>query len=123
MSDCIYWTGAKFNHGYGQIRRKGKLHLAHRYLFEQAYGPIPFGMVVRHKCDDKRCVNLEHLELGSQRDNVLDRTTRGRDHNKNKTHCKHGHEYNEANTYYSKQGKRHCKKCAAQRARVRRGTV
>lgn len=123
MTKCVNWTGATFNHGYGQIRRGKKLHLAHRYLFEQAHGPIPEGMVVRHKCDNKRCVNLDHLELGTQAENVMDRTTRGRDFNKSKTHCPRYHEYNEANTRIDANGKRHCRKCAALRQRVRRGKI
>jgi hypothetical protein len=51
---------------------------AHRYVWQQANGPIPNGLVVRHKCDNPACVNLDHLELGTQADNMADRVNRNR---------------------------------------------
>lgn len=55
----------------------------HHYLYEDVYGPVPDGLVVRHKCDERMCVNIDHLELGTYKDNMKDRSDRGRCN----THC------------------------------------
>lgn len=73
---CIEWTGATQNNGYGQIRRDGKLYLAHRWSFLQANGYLP--TVVRHTCDNRLCVNPEHLLGGTQGQNLRDAVKRGR---------------------------------------------
>lgn len=52
--------------------------LAHRLSYLAFNGDIPEGLVVRHKCDNKCCVNPEHLEVGTQKDNVQDAIKRGR---------------------------------------------
>lgn len=52
--------------------------LAHRFVWEQAHGPIPDGKVILHICDNPRCVNLSHLRLGTQRDNIIDSIHKGR---------------------------------------------
>lgn len=51
---------------------------AHRVSFEMRYGPISDGLIVRHKCDNPNCVNPNHLEIGTQMDNMLDASSRGR---------------------------------------------
>lgn len=58
--------------------RKGKNWTAHRLAYTEAYGPIPEGMEVRHKCDVRNCVNPDHLELGTHQDNMDDMRKRGR---------------------------------------------
>lgn len=50
----------------------GKKEKAHRFVWRKANGPIPEGMVVMHKCDNRFCTVLEHLELGTQSDNLKD---------------------------------------------------
>jgi DNA-binding transcriptional regulator YiaG len=52
------------------------------HLWELKNGPVPKGMILRHKCDNNHCINIEHAELGTQRDNVLDTFIRGRSHTK-----------------------------------------
>lgn len=76
--DCLIWTGARVGIGYGLLRVEGCNERAHRYAYRRAYGEIPTGAVVRHKCDTKLCVNAEHLEVGTQKENIGDMITRGR---------------------------------------------
>lgn len=56
---------------------------AHRYAYEQAKGPIPDGMVVMHTCDNRKCVNPEHLIVGTQSDNMRDCVAKGRRQDQN----------------------------------------
>lgn len=75
---CIEWTGSKFGTGYGKFMVDGKRYSAHRWSYERFIGPIPEGMVVRHKCDNRPCVNPEHLLVGTQRQNCEDTVERER---------------------------------------------
>lgn len=77
-SGCIEWQGTRSWQGYGRIQRDRKAVSAHRYAYERTHGPIPEGLVVRHKCDNPPCVNPDHLETGTHRDNSDDCTIRGR---------------------------------------------
>ena len=79
---CIEWTGSSDAKGYGQLRIDGKLIKAHRYAVERSNGPTPDGMVVMHLCDNPKCVNIDHLQIGSQKQNVHDMDGKGRRINK-----------------------------------------
>lgn len=77
--DCLLWTGAVHHSGYGAFAITHRLIVrAHRYAFARAHGPIPPGVVVRHRCDRKLCCDLAHLLDGSQAENVADRQERDR---------------------------------------------
>jgi len=79
-SGCWEWQGAVMGIGYGHLggeRGSGPV-IAHRFAYEQFRGPIPAGMVVRHSCDNPGCVNPDHLELGTQQENMDDMRRRGR---------------------------------------------
>ncbi len=79
MDDCIECTvKARDKNGYGKLRRGKKWMLAHRQAWIDAHGPIPEGMLVLHKCDNPPCVNVNHLYLGTNKDNSRDMYDRGR---------------------------------------------
>ncbi len=74
---CLNWTGAVTgghdrDSGYGYFRVGERARRAHRVAWELKNGPIPAGQVVRHKCHNRRCVNPEHLTLGTHQDNMDD---------------------------------------------------
>lgn len=75
---CWEWVAAKAAQRYAFLQHEGKNILGHRYVYELTHGSIPDGMVVRHKCDNKCCINPEHLELGTNADNMRDKAERGR---------------------------------------------
>lgn len=74
----ICTSHAPYQNGYHYIKRNGKRYAIHRYIYENHYGEIPDGLVIRHKCDNTSCINPEHLEVGSQAENVKDMMDRGR---------------------------------------------
>jgi len=72
-TDCWEWTGALYTAGYGQTRASwAPDKYAHRCSYILFNGEIPEGRLVRHKCDNRKCVNPAHLELGSKADNNKD---------------------------------------------------
>lgn len=76
---CWEWQRSCGSHGYGQFYLvRGKPLAAHRFSWQMTYGPIPAGLHVLHRCDNKRCVRPDHLFLGTARDNIRDCVAKGR---------------------------------------------
>ena len=70
--ECWLWTGGKNRDGYG-VMKMDNMKLTHRLSFLYHHGEIPVDCVVRHKCRNRHCVNPDHLEVGTQSDNMKDR--------------------------------------------------
>lgn len=116
---CLEFTGFLNSKGYGRINGEiggtNKQWFAHRAAWMLAHGPIPDGMVVCHHCDNPPCCNVEHLFLGTPTDNIRDMIAKGRGVSQVKTHCKHGHEFNSANSFIDTRGHRCCRICRRER--------
>lgn len=123
---CWEWTAGLFKKdGYGQFHNPGGSNLAHRAMYELVKGPVPEGLHLDHLCRNRKCVNPDHLEPVTCKEN-LHRGETVNAENKKKTHCIRGHEFTPENTYRYKRGSgftRKCKTCINNRAKeVRRAT-
>lgn len=105
--DCWLWTGHTAGGGYG--RTGWPVRMAHRVIFEALVGPIPARMTLDHLCRVPTCVNPDHLQVVSERDNIL-RGFAPPALNARKTHCRRGHPLAGENvTLY--RGTRRCRAC------------
>lgn len=79
---CWNWAGAVTSAGYGSFAvittPKPRMVSAHKVAWEWAHGPVPAGQVLMHSCDNRRCVRVDHLSLGSVHDNNVDMAQKGR---------------------------------------------
>lgn len=73
---CWNWTGAVWSSGYGQFYIDGSMYGAHRVSWIINHGLIPDGKLVLHKCDNRLCVNPDHIYIGNYSNNISDRATR-----------------------------------------------
>lgn len=70
QGNCLIWTGAETDTGYGIIWAGKKLARAHRYAWEQSNGPIPRGMQIDHMCFNRKCCEVKHLRLATTKQNM-----------------------------------------------------
>lgn len=110
---CIIWPRAK-TVGYGRLKFRGRLDMAHRVTYELFYGPIPAGLHLDHICRTPACVNPLHLEAVTRWENTR-RGTGPFAQNANKTHCLRGHAFAEHGYVISTTGGRACRACRRMR--------
>lgn len=75
---CIEWLGNLLPQGYGLFGAHGKSYRAHRFAWEREKGLIPDGMQILHTCDNRKCVNVRHLRIGTAFENIKDMYKKGR---------------------------------------------
>ena len=119
-SGCWIWGGATTHDGYAVYKINNKTYYAHRSVYEKEKGPIPDGLTLDHICRVRCCVNPNHLEPMTLRDNIAKGNYGWR---KDQTHCKHGHELSGYNVMINKSsgrnrtGGRQCRECGKIAAR------
>jgi hypothetical protein len=75
---CWLWVGRLNGSGYGYLQFDGQTLATHRTSYEVHKGPIPKGLLVRHSCHVRHCINPAHLSVGTTQDNVDDKVANGR---------------------------------------------
>lgn len=78
VTPCWVWQGALNAHGYGKVSVDGRPLQAYRWVYETHVGPIPTGMHLDHLCEQRDCVNPEHLEVVTGSENTRRSWARGR---------------------------------------------
>lgn len=116
-SGCWLWEWYVHRSGYGMLRQDGRARYAHRVIYERFRGPIPKGLQLDHLCRVRHCVNPDHLEPVTARENQR-RGNGWPGIHARKTHCIRGHEFTPENTMIVLNG-RNCAACAHMRSLAR----
>ena len=118
-SGCVLWLGAARPNGYCQMKINGRMHYVHRVSYELTKGPILKGLTLDHLCRVRSCLNPNHLEPVSSKENTLRghsiMVTRAA-----QTHCINGHPFTGEHLYIPPDGGRSCRTCKRLRMRAYR---
>lgn len=106
---CWVWQGTKNKEGYGRVKYRGRLWLAHRLSCIILDKNPLIGDVLDHMCNNPPCINPDHLRDTTQRENIL-RSNSIPARNARKIFCKRGHKLSKDNIYTTMNG-RDCKEC------------
>lgn len=116
FNDCILWDRATNGGGYPQVYHEGKKRLVTHLVWEEETGQaVPSGMFVCHRCDTPQCIAIDHLFLGTPRDNMLDKVAKGRGRGEfvSVDYCKRGHSLlDPQNVITHRDGRRNCRACS-----------
>lgn len=118
-SGCWLWDGSCNPKGYGRLMRKRKTYMAHRVSYEVFVGPIPDGLQLDHLCRVHCCVNPNHLEPVTGRENII-RGTSFSAQNAAKTHCAKGHEFKWYKVKRNGTQRRQCQTCRNEQNKLRK---
>lgn len=118
---CWEYQAHRNTFGYIQVVVGQDRWMAHRLMYALMKGDLPPKLYVCHTCDNRCCINPDHMFLGDHLANQQDKHRKGRCPQKAKTHCPHGHPYTEENTYVCTRGFRACREC--QRIRNKRNWI
>lgn len=102
MSECINYSYIDKRGRAGRISKNGIRKYAYEWAYINKYGLIPAGLEIDHLCFNPACINTEHLEAVTTKENSRRRSAR-------QTHCKHGHSLEDA--YITNNGHRKCRPC------------
>jgi hypothetical protein len=119
VTECWTWRASRDEDGYGRFcPTRHSETKAHRWAYQQLIAELPAYLLLDHLCRNPPCVNPWHLDPVTNAENLA----RAARFNDTKTHCKHGHEFTEANAYLNSRGRRGCRTCQrrANRDRVAR---
>jgi len=109
QGDCVLWTGYCDKDGYGTFYFRKKQRRAHRVAYYVNFGDIADGMVVDHVCQNRHCVNPQHLRQVTPLQNTMENSKSVGAINKAKTVCKNGHPFDKVYGTVKKQ--RYCSIC------------
>lgn len=107
---CFPWPGFRNRDGYAKVSMRGKCFSVHRLVYENVKGKIPHGLTIDHLCRNRHCINPDHMEAVTARENTL-RGNCPAALNKRRSHCLHGHPLFGDNLILDKDDQRGCKKC------------